>query len=67
MKKEQENNQLTAAEIQQKLQEIENNFKCVPEVLNGVGFCAKSFDENGKLITQEVGAESKNNIFKCYF
>ncbi|AOX44235.1 hypothetical protein S100390_v1c08990 [Spiroplasma sp. NBRC 100390] len=59
MKKEQKDNQLTEAEIQQKLQEIENNFKCVPEVLDGVGFCAKSFDENGKLITEEPVQESK--------
>ncbi|KAF0851764.1 MAG: hypothetical protein EIB84_04650 [Spiroplasma poulsonii] len=59
MKKDQRDNQLTEAEIQQKLQEIENNFKCVPEVFDGVGFCAKSFDENGKLITQEPDEKSK--------
>ncbi len=59
MKKEQKDNQLTEAEIQQKLQEIENNFKCVPEFLGGFGFCAKSFDENGKLIIEEPVQESK--------
>ncbi|WP_425379760.1 hypothetical protein [Spiroplasma endosymbiont of Stenodema calcarata] len=59
MQKPQKDQALIAIEIQKKLQEIENNFKCVPDVLTGVGFCAKSFDENGKLITQESFKKSE--------
>ncbi|WP_368486849.1 hypothetical protein [Spiroplasma sp. DGKH1] len=45
---------LTEEEILKKMQEIQENFACTPNMIDGIGFCAKSFDKDGKLITDEV-------------
>ncbi|AHF57321.1 hypothetical protein [Spiroplasma eriocheiris] len=44
---------LTEEEILKKMQEIQENFACTPNMIDGIGFCAKSFDKDGKLITTE--------------
>ncbi|UNF62605.1 hypothetical protein [Spiroplasma poulsonii] len=58
MKKDQRDNQLTEAEIQQKLQEIENNFKCVPWSFDGVDF-VRSHLMKWQTTTQEPDEKSK--------